>query len=266
MESAVRVSSSTCRGMHDLGYASRPKGCSEMGPAMTPSIVAVLAIGGLLGFRHAFEPDHLAAVSTLASRPGSRLWSAARLGLIWGPGHTATVGVVALLIIVLGVQIPTRFWPAAELLVAALLVLLGLAVIWRYVRGRWHMHAHAHPTAAPHFHLHNHTHDQTHGHTHAVVDARRSLGFGIAHGLAGSGAIAALLVAAVPDAASRLAYFAAFGAGTVAGMLSVSLTLSAIVRVAAGRSARLATILHVGAAAASVVAGVVLAQQIISRP
>src|ERR1041384_4111186 len=93
-----------------------------------------------------------------------------------------------------------------------------------------------------------------------------SLGFGIAHGLAGSGAIAALLVAAVPDAASRLAYFAAFGAGTVAGMLSVSLTLSAVVRVAAERSARLATILHVGAAAASVVAGVVLAQQIISRP
>ena len=233
---------------------------------MTPSIVAVLAIGGLLGFRHAFEPDHLAAVSTLASRPGSRLWSAARLGLIWGLGHTATVGVVALLIIVLGVQIPPRFWPTAELLVAALLVLLGLAVIWRYLRGRWHMHVHAHAAAAPHFHLHNHTHDQTHSHAHAVVDARRSLGFGIAHGLAGSGAIAALLVAAVPDATSRLAYFAAFGAGTVVGMLAVSLTLAAVVRVAADRSARLATILHVSAAVGSVVAGVVLAQQVMSRP
>lgn len=232
---------------------------------MTPSIVAVLAIGGLLGFRHAFEPDHLAAVSTLASRPGSRLWSAARLGLIWGLGHTATVGVVALLIIVLGVQIPPRFWPTAELLVAGLLVLLGLAVMWRYVRGRWHMHVHEHAAAPSHFHLHSHTHDQTHGHAHAVVDARRSLGFGIAHGLAGSGAIAALLVAAVPDAPSRLAYFAAFGAGTVAGMLSVSLTLSAVVRVAAERSARLATILHVGAAVGSVVAGVVLAQQVITR-
>jgi len=233
---------------------------------MTPSIVAVLAIGGLLGFRHAFEPDHLAAVSTLASRPGSRLWSAARLGLIWGLGHTATVGLVALLIIVLGVQIPARFWPAAELLVAGLLVLLGLTVIWRYVRGRWHMHVHDHTAAAPHFHLHSHTHDQTHGHAHAVVDARRSLGFGIAHGLAGSGAIAALLVAAVPDAGSRVAYFAAFGAGTVVGMLAVSLTLSLLVRAAAERGARWATMLHVGAAVASVAAGVVLAQQIISRP
>src|SRR3989442_989542 len=136
---------------------------------MTPSIVAVLAIGGLLGFRHAFEPDHLAAVSTLATRPAARLWSAARLGLVWGLGHTVTVGIFALLIIVLGVQLPARFWPAAELLVAGLLVLLG-----------------------------------------------------------------------------------------------VSLTLSVLVRLAAGRGARWATMLHVGAAVGSVVAGVILAQQVIS--
>jgi len=233
---------------------------------MTPSIVAVLAIGGLLGLRHAFEPDHLAAVSTLATRPGGRrLWSAARLGLIWGLGHTVTVGAVVLLIIALGVQLPVGLWPAAELLVAALLILLGTLVIWRYVRGRWHMHAHVHAAAAPHFHLHSHGADPSHGHTHAMVDARRSLGFGIAHGLAGSGAIAALLVAAVPDTMSRLVYFAAFSAGTIVGMLGVSLTLSVLVRVAAERSARWATMLHVGAAVMSVVAGVVLAQQVIMR-
>jgi len=232
---------------------------------MAPSIVAVLAIGGLLGFRHAFEPDHLAAVSTLATRPTARLWSAARLGLVWGLGHTVTVGIFALLIIVLGVQLPARFWPAAELLVAGLLILLGAVVIWRYVRGRWHMHAHAHTAAAPHFHFHSHAGDPSHGHSHAVVDARRSLGFGIAHGLAGSGAIAALLVAAAPDTTTRIAYFAAFGAGTIVGMLGVSLTLSVLVRLAAGRGARWATMLHVGAAVGSVVAGVILAQQVISR-
>ena len=233
---------------------------------MTPSIVAVLAIGGLLGLRHAFEPDHLAAVSTLATRPGGRrLWSAGHLGLIWGLGHTVTVGAVALLIIALGVQLPAGLWPAAELLVAGLLILLGTLVIWRYVRGRWHMHAHVHAAAAPHFHLHSHGADPSHGHTHAMVDARRSLGFGIAHGLAGSGAIAALLVAAVPDTMSRLVYFAAFSAGTIVGMLGVSLTLSVLVRVAAERSARWATMLHVGAAVMSVVAGVVLAQQLIMR-
>src|SRR5256885_14411577 len=121
---------------------------------MAPSIVAVLAIGGLLGFRHAFEPDHLAAVSTLATRPSARLWSAARLGLVWGVGHTLTLGMVVLLIMVLGVHVPERFWPAAELLVATLLVALGAVVIWRYLRGRWHMHAHAHAASSPHFHLH----------------------------------------------------------------------------------------------------------------
>jgi high-affinity nickel-transport protein len=87
----------------------------------------------------------------------------------------------------------------------------------------------------------------------------------VAHGLAGSGAIAALLVAAAPDATSRLVYFAAFGAGTIIGMLAVSVTLSVLVRLAAGRGARWATILHVGAAAGSVMAGVVLAQQVIMR-
>ncbi len=233
---------------------------------MAPSIVAVLAIGGLLGLRHAFEPDHLAAVSTLATRPGGRrLWSAARLGLIWGSGHTVTVGAVALLIIALGVRLPDRFWPAAELLVASLLIALGAVVIWRYVRGRWHIHTHSHTAAAPHFHLHSHAADPNHGHAHAIVDARRALGFGVAHGLAGSGAIAALLVAAVPDTMSRLAYFAAFSAGTIAGMLGVSLTLSVLVRFAAEKGARWATILHVGAAVGSVVAGVVLAQQVIIR-
>src|SRR6266511_693679 len=233
---------------------------------MAPSIVAVVAIGGLLGLRHAFEPDHLAAVSTLATRPGGRrLWSAARLGLIWGLGHTVTVGAVALLVIAVGVQLPAELWPAAELLVAVLLILLGGMVIWRYVRGRWHMHAHAHTAAAPHFHLHSHADDPSHAHTHAIVGARRSLGFGIAHGLAGSGAIAALLVAAVPDTTSRLVYFAAFSAGTIVGMLGVSMTLSVLVRLAAERSARWATMLHVGAAVMSVVAGVVLAQQVIMR-
>ena len=156
---------------------------------MAPSIVAVLTIGGLLGLRHAFEPDHLAAVSTLATRPGGRrLWSAGRLGVIWGLGHTVTVGAVALLIIALGVRLPAGLWPAAE-----------------------------------------------------------------------------LLVAAVPDTMLRLVYFAAFSAGTIVGMLGVSLTLSALVRFAADCGARWATLLHVGAAMGSVIAGLVLAQQVIMR-
>src|SRR5256714_1894735 len=226
---------------------------------MTPNLLAISGIGLLLGFRHAFEPDHLAAVSTLATRPGARLWSAARLGLVWGVGYTATVGVVVAVILVLGLELPARLWPAGELLVAALLVLLGSVVIWRYARGRWHMHAHSHAGGdEPHIHLHSHAHEVGHAHSHARPDARRSLGFGIAHGLAGSGAIAALLVAAAPDTAARVLYFATFGGGTILGMLLVSLTLGLAVRVAAGKRTRWATILHVASATASVIVGILL--------
>lgn len=229
-------------------------------------MLAAAAIGLLLGLRHAFEPDHLAAVSTLATRPGaSRLWGPARLGLVWGVGHTATVGAVALLIIALGIRLPEALWPAAELVVAALLVLLGGVVVWRYARGQWHLHVHSHqPSALSHLHLHSHASDGGHDHGHASADARRSLGFGVAHGLAGSGAVVALLVAAAPDAATRLVYFAAFGGGTMIGMLGVSMTLAAIVRMAARKSAHWATGLHVGSALASVVAGVMLAWRVVS--
>jgi ABC-type nickel/cobalt efflux system permease component RcnA len=227
---------------------------------MTHGVLAVLTVGALLGLRHAFEPDHLAAVSTLATRQG-KLWGAARLGLAWGVGHTAAVGVVALLVIVLGVRLPATLWPAAELVVAALLVLLGGTVVWRYARERWHIHAHAHPStgAGQHLHLHSHAHAADHLHAHASADARRSLGFGVGHGLAGSGAIAVLLVAAAPTAGLQLAYFAAFGAGTMLGMLAVSVALGGLVRLAAGRGTRWATVLHLGSAVGSVVAGVVLA-------
>lgn len=228
------------------------------------SFLPILALGGLLGFRHAFEPDHLAAVTTLASRQGrGNLWSAARLGLAWGVGHTATVGAICLLVLALGVRIPPGLWPAAELVVAGLLVLLGTAVVWRYARGRWHMHLHAHDEH-PHLHLHSHVESPGHGHGHAAVDARRSLGFGIAHGLAGSGAIAVLLVAAVPTGGLRLVYFAAFGAGTILGMLTVSLTLGLLVRVASQRGSAWATALHLGSAVASVAAGLVLAWRVMA--
>jgi ABC-type nickel/cobalt efflux system permease component RcnA len=225
---------------------------------MVPDILAVVAVGGLLGLRHAFEPDHLAAVSTLATRQaGGRHWGAARLGLAWGIGHTATVGAVGLLVVALGLRIPPALWPAAELLVAALLVLLGTTVVWRYARGRWHMHLHAHETA-PHFHLHSHAAGVSHAHVHPSADARRSLGFGVAHGLAGSGAIAVLLVAAAPSALSRFVYFAAFGGGTIVGMLTVSLALAGLARLAAARGTRWATALHLGSALGSIGAGVAL--------
>src|SRR5437773_172517 len=86
-----------------------------------PNLLALAGLGLLLGFRHAFEPDHLAAVSTLATRQG-RLLDACRLGLAWTLGHTASVGVVVGAIVLFGLRLPDRLWPAADLLVALLLI------------------------------------------------------------------------------------------------------------------------------------------------
>ncbi|HEY6210481.1 MAG TPA: hypothetical protein VIW28_15575 [Gemmatimonadales bacterium] len=228
-----------------------------MRAAMSPSLLPLAGLGLLLGFRHAFEPDHLAAISTLATRQG-RLVDACRLALVWAVGHTASVGLVVAAIILLGFHLPDRLWPAADFLVALLLIALGASVVLRYAYGRWHLHAHTHD-GGTHVHLHSHAHGAEHAHAHARGDARRSLGFGLLHGLAGSGAILVLLVAAAPTRAAQLAYFLAFASGTVLGMLAVSLSLVAIVRLASRRGARWATLLHLGSAVTSVVVGLVLA-------
>jgi ABC-type nickel/cobalt efflux system permease component RcnA len=226
----------------------------------SPNLLALAGLGLLLGFRHAFEPDHLAAVSTLATRQG-RLLDACRLGLAWALGHTASVGVVVGAIILFGLHLPDRLWPAADLLVALLLICLGGTVILRYARGRWHLHAHTH-AAGPHFHLHSHAHGTAHEHAHPRGDARRSLGFGLLHGLAGSAAILVLLVAAAPTRMAQLAYFGAFAAGTMIGMLVVSVALASVVRLASTRGARWATLLHVGSAVVSVAVGLLLAGRV----
>src|SRR5437867_7042934 len=199
-----------------------------MSPLSDP--LAVAGLGLLLGFRHAFEPDHLAAVSTLATRQG-RLLDACRLGLAWALGHTASVGVVVGAIILFGLRLPDRLWPAADLLVAVLLIGLGGSVILRYARGRWHLHMHSH-AGGPHLHLHSHAQGTAHEHAHPRGDARRSLGFGLLHGLAGSAAILVLLVAAAPTRTAQLAYFLSFAAGTMIGRPAVSGSLGGRVRVA----------------------------------
>src|SRR5438128_10861697 len=123
-----------------------------------PNLLALAGLGLLLGLRHAFEPEHLAAVSTLATRQG-RLLDACRLGLAWAVGHTASVGVVVGAIILFRLKLPQRFSPAADFLVALLLIGLGGSVLLRYARGRWHLHVDSHGTGGqPRLHLHRPAH------------------------------------------------------------------------------------------------------------
>lgn len=154
--------------------------------------------GGLaglaLGVRHAFEPDHLAAVSTLvAERPGARRGLV--LGATWGLGHTVALFSVGMVLSLLQVTLPERLADAFELAVAAMLIALGVRAIVRFRRVA--------PPAPP-----------------AV--RRRSLVVGVVHGLAGSGALTALVLANLSSTAARLGYIALFGVGSIVGMALLS--------------------------------------------
>ncbi|MFZ5444438.1 MAG: urease accessory protein [Myxococcota bacterium] len=200
---------------------------------LVPSLV-----GLTLGMRHALEPDHLAAVSTLASEERGTL-AGLRLGLYWGLGHTLALLVVGGSLALIGAQMPASLGHVFELVVAVMVIGLGLRATVRAVRegrhGAEHTHSHGgleHTHAAPPSHLH----------LSRWTLATRPLLIGLVHGLAGSGALTALVLAELPTLGARLLYIALFGAGSIVGMaLLTGLAGLPLARLA--RSPRLATAL-----------------------
>ena len=202
------------------------------------SLVSILLLGFFLGMRHATDPDHVIAVTTIVARQ-RRVGAAALIGVLWGIGHTLTMVAVGGAIIVFGVVIPPRLGLTMELSVALMLILLGLLNVAGIVR--WitaiatpvHVHPHRHGDYA---HSHGHT-PATHGHAEddtaiARLDRRlgglglyqmlRPLVVGVVHGLAGSAAVALLVLATIPDPWWGIAYLVVFGAGTIAGMMLIT--------------------------------------------
>jgi hypothetical protein len=175
-------------------------------------------LGSLLGMRHALEPDHLAAVSTLVSRERSGV-KAALLGVCWGLGHTLSLVVVGALLVALRAEMPAAVSDLFELLVAFMLVALGLRAIVQAARqgaeGPARVHRHGRV-------VHNHAGVPAHVHIGAWTLARRPLLVGAVHGLAGSGALTALVLATLPTTAARLAYMALFGLGSTVSMAALS--------------------------------------------
>jgi len=171
--------------------------------------------GSLLGMRHALEPDHLAAVSTLVSRERSSM-KAALLGVCWGIGHTFGLIVVGAVLVFLRAELPPRIADFFELLVAIMLIVLGSRAVLQAVRqGPAHLHTHA-------FAVHRHSGLPAHVHIGTWTLARRPLLIGAVHGLAGSGALTALVLTTLPSTAARLSYMALFGLGSTVGMAALS--------------------------------------------
>src|SRR3954465_3900536 len=175
-------------------------------------------LGSLLGMRHALEPDHLATVSTLVT--GERnSYKAALLGACWGLGHTVALIVVGTVLVVLRAEMPVRVADAFEFCVALMLIGLGLRAIYLAARqgpaGPAHVHHHGGTVHAPHG-------APAHIHIGAWTLARRPLIVGAVHGLAGSGALTALVVTTLPSTAARITYMAVFGLGSTLGMAALS--------------------------------------------
>ena len=185
---------------------------------MPLDVISGCALGIWVGARHALEPDHLAAVSTLvADRPSAR--SAALLGAAWGLGHTVALLGVGLALLGLRAELPAGAARGAELLVAAMLVFLGARNLARaFAAGRGPMIAHRHGALS-------HRHPAAvaaHVHLGPRPLALRPLIVGVVHGLAGSGALTALALSGMPTTASAVIFMALFGLGSVAGMTAIS--------------------------------------------
>lgn len=214
---------------------------------------AALTLGLVVGARHAFEPDHLAAVSTLVS--GSRSTrGAVGLGLLWGLGHTIALLAVGVALVLLDGVMPERLGAMFEGVVAVMLIVLGARAIVAGLRNRdGHAGIHHHGGLQ---HVHSGANDHVHVGDRAL--AWRPLTIGLVHGLAGSGALTALAFAELPSAGARIVYMIMFGAGSIAGMaVATGLTGAALQRISHGPRTRRAFTLATGAL--SCVVGVVWA-------
>ena len=212
------------------------------------AFLSILALGFFLGMRHATDSDHVIAISTIVSRERD-IRHAAIIGMFWGVGHSITLLVVGGAIVIFGLVVPQRLGLSLELCVAVMLIVLGafnLRAVFRSFRARStftghkrHEHPHRH---GDYIHSHPHGHaPETHGHSEesvppACLDRRfgesrtyrglRPTIIGVLHGLAGSAAIALLVLPIIRDPLWALTYLSIFGAGTIAGMMLITTAIA----------------------------------------
>ncbi len=185
-----------------------------------PLLVA-LGIAFLLGLRHASDPDHLVAVTSLVAADDPDTRAAARLGAWWGAGHASTLLVIGLPLIALKGSLPAWLESGAEKAVGVVILILALRVLLKWTRGDYRATSHVHEDGTrSHRHLHE---GGTHPHDRPRTP-RQAFMIGVLHGLAGTGAIVLLLIAALPgqlEAAAALAVFAPMSVLSMAACTAV---------------------------------------------
>ncbi|MEO7332148.1 MAG: high-affinity nickel-transport family protein [Minicystis sp.] len=223
------------------------------------SLLSLIVVGFLFGMRHATDPDHVVAVTTIVSRERS-LRSAAVIGSLWGAGHTLTLLLVGGTLLLFGVVIPPRLGLGFELCVAVMLVLLDLLNLRAPL-------AHSPPPGPDQPPRHDHESPLVRKLDTLLGGLRgyallRPLVVGLIHGLAGSAAVAILVMGTLQSPLWGLCYLLIFGAGTLAGMLLITLAMALPLRLSARRFARFHRGLGLAAGAFSVAFGLALAYRI----
>lgn len=235
--------------------------------------VSVLVLGFTLGLKHALDPDHLVAVSTIVSaRKG--IFSSSIVGGIWGLGHTLSLMLVGLGVIALHIRIPEKAALAMEFGVALMLIILGVNVLRVLLRGgTLHLHAHDHG-GFTHIHPHLHVHSkgsEHHGNAmpHAIsavkdglAGGKKSLFIGMVHGLAGSAALMLVVLATIPTPGLAMLYIGIFGIGSVGGMLIMSTLLGLPFVLTAGKFGSMNSVIRGLSGLVSLVFGLFLAWHI----
>jgi ABC-type nickel/cobalt efflux system permease component RcnA len=243
--------------------------------------VALAGFGFLLGMRHATDADHVIAVTTILNR-SRRFAHMTLIGVLWGLGHTVTVVAVGVAIIVFNVVIPPAVGLAMEFAVALMLIALGILNLTGGLRqlterltppapmhGHPHAHRHAHDVDDDehphrHAHLHGHGTDEALGivETFGWYQLIRPVAVGLVHGLAGSAAVALLVLATIEDTGAALLYLVIFCAGVAIGMAVLTTVIGLPFWVAKARSAQINRWLMIGSGGLSLAFGLYLAYQI----
>jgi sulfite exporter TauE/SafE len=222
------------------------------------STFAILAFGFVLGLHHATEADHLAAISTIISEK-KNLLTASLVGGLWGIGHTLSLFVVGIWVILLKFQLSETVQTRLEAVVGFMLVILGLNALVKIFRvSRIHVHTHQHDGRV-HSHIHAH-----HGEHEEISHHRlspRSLVVGMVHGLAGSGALMFIVVPTISSSAVAIFYVVVFGLGSIGGMMAMSLLIGLPFHFTSGRFNILNKLIGVGAGCFSLVLGVSIIYQ-----
>lgn len=206
-------------------------------------LAAILSLGFLLGIRHATDADHVVAISTIVGRE-RRIQGAALVGALWGAGHTLTILAVGAGIILFSLVIPPRLGLSMEFSVGLMLVALGLVNLFALRQRPTPVHTHQSLDSL----------DRTLGHW-TLYQFVRPLVVGLVHGLAGSAAVALLVLTTIRDPHWAVAYLFLFGIGTIAGMMLITVIIASALRFAGTRSAWINSRLSVATGLLSVAFG-----------